>query len=123
MQLRDILFASLLALAAGSALAAQNWTSIQGDNLHTGYIVAKSDPAKLQTLWNKKFTSGYRDQEHPRRDGEFNLMEGVIVVDDTLYATTEEFVFAKNSTNEINMISAITALDTNTGSTKWQHII
>lgn len=126
MQLRGIILAGLLAFSAGSTLAAQNWTSIQGDNFHTGYVDIKSDPAKLKTLWNKKLEIQYPGDENRRRD-KFKQVHGVIVIDNTLYASTAEYFFDRKSTSklrtEIYPTSAITAIDTNTGNTKWQSII
>lgn len=125
MQLRGIILAGLLAFSTGSTLAAQNWTSIQGDNFHTGYVDIKSDPAKLKTLWNKKLEIQYPSDEN-RRPDDFKLMEGVIVVDKTLYASTSEFFLDKKTSKlrtEIYPTSAITAIDTSTGNTKWQSII
>ena len=98
-------------------------TSIQGDNLHTGYADVKSDPAKLHTLWNKKLEIHYPSDENRRRYNKFKQMQGVIVIDNTLYASISEYFFDKKTRTEVYPTSAIAALDTNTGNTKWQNII
>ena len=121
MRLSTILGTCLVIMFSCSANAAQNWTSIQGSEAHTGYVDIHSDPANMRELWSKKIAITYPD-DHSRRSARFNTLEGIMVVDGILYATYYEYFYDKKIRDEVYPTSALIAWNVSNGNKAWQVI-
>ena len=115
------ILAGLLILTSSAVYASSNWTTSQGNAAHTGYVDIKTNPENFHVLWTNKFEIE-RDKNDTREPHHFTFLQGMIVADDVAYFSHSQD-FHEGKGNEDVTMSALTAVDVNTGKTKWQKIV
>ena len=118
MSLITLVLTGSLFFAPCTSLAKNEWTSIQGNAAHTGFLETKANPEKMHTLWVKKLII------ENSKDGDLKPLmdwyQGVVISDHVAYFSMNYF-YDEHFPHEAYPSAVLTAVDTITGKTLWQN--